>query len=63
MRDHLNEALRQLDQAAIIADRGSDVREHVDLARSQIVSALLSVLKQEAANLRAYLAETETEDP
>lgn len=63
MRDDLNEALKHLDHAAFMAVRGSDVREYVDRARSQIVSALLAVLKQEAADLREYLAEAETEDP
>jgi len=61
MRDDLNEALKHLDHAAFMAERGTAIREHVDLARSQIVSALLAVLKQEAADLREYLAETETE--
>jgi hypothetical protein len=63
MRDDLNEALRHLDRVALFAQRGTEIREHVDLARSQIVSALLSVLKQEQAVLREYLAEKETEEP
>jgi glycyl-tRNA synthetase beta subunit len=62
MRDELNEALKRLDQVAYQNERGTDLREHVDRARSQIVSALLLVLKSEAADLREYLAET-SEDP
>jgi uncharacterized protein (UPF0261 family) len=57
MRDELNEALKRLDQVAMFHARGTDVREHVDLARSQVVSALLILLKQEAADLREHLAE------
>lgn len=57
MRDELNEALRNLDRVAMIYQRGTDVREFVDRARSQTVSALLAVLKHEAAELREHLAE------
>lgn len=57
MRDELNEALRQLDRVALMCERGTDVREYTDRARSQIVSALLVVLKHEGRELREYLAE------
>lgn len=59
MRDELNEALKQLDRVTLMYERGTDVRDYVDRARSQIVSALLAVLKREGAELREYLAETE----
>ena len=59
MRDQLNEALRQLDHVALISGRGTDVRDHVDRARSQVVSALLAVLKKEASDLRERIAEDE----
>jgi len=58
MRDELNEALKQLDRVSMVYARGTDVREHVDLARSQVLSALLCVLKREADDLREHLAET-----
>ncbi len=59
MRDQLNEALKQLDTAAFMYERGTDVRDHIDRARSQVVSALLAVLKKEAADLRERIAEDE----
>lgn len=58
MRDELNQALNQLDRAAAFYAPGTDVREHVDLARSQVTSALLCVLRREAEDLRERLAET-----
>ncbi len=57
MRDELNAALSQLDKVAMLYDKSTDVREHVDLARSQVVSALLCVLKLEAQALREHLSE------
>lgn len=62
MRDELNNALSNLDRVALFYERGTDVREYVDRARSQVVSALLCVLKQEGADLREHLAE-ELESP
>lgn len=57
MRDELNEALKQLDRVSMVCGRGTDIREHVDSARSQVTSALLCVLKREADDLREHLAE------
>lgn len=57
MRDYLCGSLKELDTAALLAPRGTVAREHIDLARSQIVSALLVVLKEEGQLLREELAE------
>ncbi len=56
MRDELNEALKQLDRVALVYPRIDLVREHVDAARSRVVSALLEVLRREANELREHLS-------
>ena len=63
MRDELNEALKQLDRVSLIYPRGSAVLEHVNLARSQVLSALLCVAKAEADSIRELIAEDQENDP